>query len=152
MCVVTKAGLRLWVTVEQGTELAHTMAEEQKNANSFVTIDKKILIALSEIVGIFPPETIDDDQERRRFSYQCPKTGRWHGKDEECDCLETVIRPELGRRVQGPAGLLVTEEEARALSTFPDPDKAAVLMRQGHDELSDWHNEKRAKESQKRIG
>jgi len=145
MCVCLKNGLRLWLSTDRASQIALAMYNEKKDSNAFVSVDDRMMVALSEIVGIFPPETILDDQERRRGGWLCPKTGIWHGKDRDCDCMEKIIRPELNRTVVGPAGVMLSPEEFEAVKKFDDPEAAAVGLRKGHTDFGDWLELKKLK-------
>jgi hypothetical protein len=52
----------------------------------FLQIDDRI-INTADIVGIFPPQDIENMIRRKNGSWQCNK-GTWHEKFEKCNCSD----------------------------------------------------------------
>ena len=82
MCVVVRNGIEIWDEAERFEPLIKILLNNQKVG--FVKIGKNI-INLTDVVGIFTPETIDDYRRIKNGERKC-KYGKWHEKGERCDC------------------------------------------------------------------
>jgi len=146
-CVVLKGGLRFWVGPEQAQAIASEMARQAGTAaRRLVTVGTGVIVAASEIVGVFPPEVIEDESRRRAGWWSCPTTGRWHPRDGDCDCMAKVLLPGLGRTEEGPGGEMMTPEEAEAARGSGLTALDALKARSGKSAAEEWTEMMRSRE------
>ncbi len=78
-CIVMRVGAELWVDEDKLSVLEGLM-ETQK----FIKIDGN-LIAVSDILGIYKPEEMEDVTKRKNGMTKC-RYGNWHDRGEQCAC------------------------------------------------------------------
>jgi hypothetical protein len=86
MCLVIRSGVEIWIDEEKANRIG----------NDLVNITVKFLIVegryinVADIVGIFNPQDLDEVKRRKMGQNKC-KYGKWHGRDEECQCGRQTI-------------------------------------------------------------
>lgn len=82
-CILLRGGLEVWVDDEK-VEMVVGLLESQK----FIRLDG-VLFNTSEVVGIYPPDRMEDYKRHKQGQWKCQK-GTWHDRGEKCTCRKVI--------------------------------------------------------------
>ena len=80
--VLMMSGVVMWVEAERATRLRAVLSS--RDLPKFVEFEGE-LINTSSIEGVYSAATMADLQRRKQGQWQCQK-GRWHDRNEKCEC------------------------------------------------------------------
>lgn len=81
MCIYLRNGIEIWVDKEIAMDFGHDL---EKGDRAVVKIGGQYINSV-EVVGIFDPIYLDELKRRKLGQYKC-KYGKWHNKEEDCEC------------------------------------------------------------------
>lgn len=93
-CLITRNGIEIWLDQEKWEKL-----EEILNSNPnqrFINIESR-LVNIADIVGIFKPEDLINRDRKKSGEWRC-KQGKWHTRNEKCDCATIKEKEAIRRR------------------------------------------------------
>lgn len=80
-CVLVRSGIEIWI---EESQLNPVMNAVENQKARFIEI-KGELVNISDIVGVFTPNSMEDRTRRKNGQWRCKKN-QWHEKGKQCDC------------------------------------------------------------------
>jgi hypothetical protein len=81
MCLVVRTGAEIWIDEEKALRIG----KDLENVVAKFMVVEGNCVNVSDIVGIFTPEAMEDLKRRKMGQFKC-KYGNWHTKDDDCQC------------------------------------------------------------------
>lgn len=84
VCVQMRSGVEIWMESERAEGLQNVL--HNITQSKFIQFGDQTFNS-ADIVGVFRADTMEAATRRKNGQTQC-KEGKWHDKNERCDCLD----------------------------------------------------------------
>jgi len=108
MCVLMRQGVEIWVENEKAEKLQEVL--QGITQSKFIRYEGQT-INTADIVGVFSPETLDNQKRIKRGERLC-KQGTWHSREQDCECVDEETKKAL-KFLYGPSEVTEITDEDR---------------------------------------
>ena len=89
--ILIRGGIEIWLDADKAAIIEQQLVTQ--STHNFIRLkDLGQTVNTADIVGIFTPDAIEGKVRRRAEQWQCAK-GKWHAKNESCDCWLGTYKP-----------------------------------------------------------
>ena len=96
MCILLRNDVQIWLGKQQAESVQKLLSSIERS--TFIHLGERTINS-ADIIGVLPPQDIEDVKRRKNGEFKC-KYGFWHHRGDKCDCKEVVIRGREAREME----------------------------------------------------